>query len=188
MASIIRVKRSTGNAAPSTINYGELAVTIANGNSGNLGSRLFVGNNDNPDPNPIVIGGKYFTDMMNNGPGEVRGKTNALGATASNGFIPILAVNYTGHPGGSASGFGPAYASQVLPRVDSWTVDQITIDNNTIYSNDTDGDIKFVTNGDGQVIINDDTKFTFGASEDASIEYDEVVTDLVQVTGKGWVY
>ena len=188
MASIIRVKRSTGNAAPSTINYGELAVTIANGDHDNLGARLFVGNNDNPDPNPIVIGGKYFTDMMSNGPGEVRGKTNALNATASNGFIPILAVNYTGHPGGSASGFGPAYASQTLPRVDSWTVDQLTLDGNTIYSNDTDGDIKFVTNGDGQVIINDDTKLTFGASEDASIEYDEDGTDKVQVTGKGWVY
>ena len=63
MASIIRVKRSTGNAAPSTINYGELAVTIANGTQGNLGSRLFVGDNTNPDPNPIVIGGKYFTDI-----------------------------------------------------------------------------------------------------------------------------
>ena len=188
MASIIRVKRSTGNAAPSTINYGELAVTIANGTSGNLGSRLFVGDNTNPDPDPIVIGGKYFTDMMSNGPGEVRGKTNALNATASNGFIPILAVNYTGHPGGSASGFGAAYTSQVLPRVDSWTVDQLTFDGNTIYSNDIDGDIKFVTNGAGQVIINDDTKLTFGASEDASIEYDEDGTDLVQVTGKGWVY
>ena len=188
MASIIRVKRSTGNAAPSTINYGELAVTIANGTSGNLGSRLFVGDNTNPDPDPIVIGGKYFTDMMSNGPGEVRGKSNALNATDSNGFIPILAVNYTGHPGGSASGFGPAYASQVLPRVDSWTVDQLTLDGNTIYSNNTDGDIKFVTNGSGQVIINDDTKLTFGASEDASIEYDEDGTDLIQVTGKGWVY
>ena len=43
MASIIRVKRSTGNAAPPSINYGELAVTIANGTQGNLGSRLFVG-------------------------------------------------------------------------------------------------------------------------------------------------
>ena len=45
MASIIRVKRSTGNAAPSTINYGELAVTIANGTQGNKGGRLFVGDN-----------------------------------------------------------------------------------------------------------------------------------------------
>ena len=90
MASIIRVKRSTGNAAPSTINYGELAVTIANGTSGNLGSRLFVGDTNTPDPDPIVIGGKYFTDMMANGPGEVRGKGNAFAGTQANGFIPIL--------------------------------------------------------------------------------------------------
>mgnify|MGYP001245034687 FL=1 len=71
MASIIRVKRSTGNVAPASINYGELAVTIANGTQGNLGSRLFVGDNTNPDPNPIVIGGKYYTDMMSNTPGTV---------------------------------------------------------------------------------------------------------------------
>ena len=188
MASIIRVKRSTGTGAPSTINYGELAVTIANGNQGTLGGRLFVGDNTNPDPNPVVIGGKYFTDMMNVTPGTVRTGANANSSTLANGFIPILAVNYTGHPGGSASGFGPAYASATLPRVDTWTVDQLTFDGNTIYSNDTDGDIKFVTNGSGQVIINDDTKLTFGASEDASIEYDEDGTDKVQVTGKGWVY
>ena len=91
MASIIRVKRSTGNAAPSTINYGELAVTIANGTQGNKGGRLFVGDNTNPDPDPIVIGGKYYTDMIGNGPGEGRGKTNIHGPSASNGIIPILA-------------------------------------------------------------------------------------------------
>ena len=188
MASIIRVKRSTGNAAPSTINYGELAVTIAPGTSGNLGSRLFVGDNTNPDPNPIVIGGKYYTDMMGNGPGEVRGKDNIHNASTGNGFIPILATDYTGHPGGGSSGFGPAYASQTLPRVDSWTVDNLTIDGNTIYSNDSNGHIKFVTNGTGEVIINDDTKLSFGQNSDSSIEYDEDGTDKVQVTGKGWVY
>ena len=36
MASIIRVKRSTGTSAPSTLNYGELAITIGNGTHGNL--------------------------------------------------------------------------------------------------------------------------------------------------------
>ena len=189
MASIIRVKRSTGNAAPSTINYGELAVTIANGTQGNKGGRLFVGDNTNPDPDPIVIGGKYYTDMMQNTPGTVAGGANANAATLSNGFIPILKSDGASrHPGGGSSGFGPAYASQTLPRVDSWTVDNLTLDGNTIYSNNTDGDIRFVTNGAGQVIINDDTKLTFGASEDSSIEYDEDGTDLVQVTGKGWVY
>ena len=75
-----------------------------------------------------------------------------------------------------------------MPRVNQWNVDNITIDGNTISSNNVDGDIRFVTNGAGQVIINDDTKLTFGASEDASIEYDEDGTDKVQVTGKPWVY
>ena len=189
MASIIRVKRSTGNSAPSTINYGELAVTIANGTQGDLGSRLFVGDNTNPDPDPIVIGGKYFTDMMNNTPGTVAGGANANSSTLSNGFIPILERESSGHPGGSASGFGEVSASVAnMPRVNQWNVDNITIDGNTIASNNVDGDIRFVTNGSGQVIINDDTKLTFGASEDASIEYDENGTDKVQVTGAPWVY
>jgi len=189
MASIIRVRRSTGVNAPPTIDYGELAVTIANGTQGNLGSRLFVGDNTNPDPNPIVIGGKYFTDMMSNTPGTVAGGANANSGTLANGFIPILERENSGHPGGSASGFGEVTAAVAnMPRVNQWNVDNLTLDGNTIASNNVDGDIKFVTNGGGQVIINDDTKLTFGASEDASIEYDEDGTDKVQVTGKGWVY
>ena len=189
MASIIRVKRSTGNAAPASINYGELAVTIANGTQGNKGGRLFVGDNTNPDPDPIVIGGKYYTDMMQNTPGTVAGGANANNGTLSNGFIPILERESSGHPGGSASGFGEVSGAVAnMPRVNQWNVDNLTIDGNTISSNNVDGDIRFVTNGGGQVIINDDTKLTFGASEDSSIEYDEDGTDLVQVTGKGWVY
>ena len=189
MASIIRVRRSTGNAAPPTIEYGELAVTIANGTTGNLGSRLFVGDNTNPDSNPIVIGGKYFTDMMSNTPGTVAGGANANSSTLANGFIPILDRQSSGHPGGSASGFGEVSGAIAnMPRVNQWNVDNLTLDGNTIASNNVDGDIKFITNGAGQVIINDDTKLTFGASEDASIEYDEDGTNKVQVTGATWVY
>ena len=189
MASIIRVKRSTGNEAPSTINYGELAVTIANGTQGNKGGRLFVGDNTNPDPNPIVIGGKYYTDMMQNTPGTVAGGANANAGTLSNGFIPILDRESSGHPGGSSSGYGEGSAAVAnLPRVNQWNVDNLTLDGNTIYSNNTDGDIIFVPNGGGQVIINDDTKLTFGTSADASIEYDENGTDKIQVTGATWVY
>ena len=189
MASIIRVKRSTGNAAPSTINFGELAVTIAPGAHGNLGSRLFVGDNTSPDPDPIVIGGRYFTDLMGNSPGTVAGGANANSGTLGNGFIPILDRSSSGHPGGSSSGYGEGSAAIAnLPRVNQWNVDNLTLDGNTIYSNNTDGDIIFVPNGGGQVIINDDTKLTFGTSEDASIEYDENGTDKIQVTGATWVY
>ena len=183
MASIIRTRRSTGTAAPATINFGELAVTVSNGEHGNLGGRLFVGDNTSPDPDPIVIGGKYFTDMMSNTPGTVAGGANANPGTLANGFIPILERQSGGHPGGSASGFGEISGAVAnMPRVNQWNVDNITIDGNSISSNNVDGDIRFVTNGGGQVIINDDTKLTFGASEDLSIEFDENGTDHVRVT------
>ena len=183
MASIIRTRRSTGTSAPPTIDFGELAVTVSNGTQGNLGGRLFVGDNTDPDPNPIVIGGKYYTDMMQNTPGTVAGGANANAGTLANGFIPILERESGGHPGGSASGFGEISGAVAnMPRVNQWNVDNITIDGNSISSNDVDGDIKFITNGGGQVIINDDTKLTFGASEDLSIEFDEDGTDHVRVT------
>ena len=176
MASIIRVKRSTGTAAPSSLTFGELGVTIGAGAVGNKGERLFVGDDGG---NVDVIGGKYYTDMLTNGPGQVAAKDNP--ATPANGFIPILLTENGGNP-------GQLGAVSRLPRVDQWSVDNITIDGNTIYSNDNDGDINLYTNGSGHVVIPDDKKLTFGTSKDSSIEYDENGTDKVLVTGADWVF
>ena len=61
MASIIRVKRSTGTTAPSSLNFGEVGVTLSgSGTQANKGDRLFVGDNAG---NPQVVGGRYFTDL-----------------------------------------------------------------------------------------------------------------------------
>ena len=63
MASFIRIKRSTGTSAPSSLQFGELGVTLSGGGTqGNSGDRLFVGDNAG---NPQVIGGRYFTDLLN---------------------------------------------------------------------------------------------------------------------------
>ena len=43
MASIIRVKRSTGTTAPGSLQFGELGLTIGTGTQANKGERLFVG-------------------------------------------------------------------------------------------------------------------------------------------------
>ena len=43
MASFIRIKRSTGATAPSSLQFGELALTIGAGTQANKGERLFVG-------------------------------------------------------------------------------------------------------------------------------------------------
>ena len=87
MASIIRVKRSTGTSAPGSLNFGELGLTVGVGTHGNLGGRVFAGDNAS---NPQVIGGRYFTDLLSIEPGKVSGQINPT--TGTNGFVPILDV------------------------------------------------------------------------------------------------
>ena len=176
MASIIRVKRSTGVAAPSPLNFGEVGLTVGVGTYGNKGGRLFAGDNAN---NPQEVGGRYYTDMMSREAGKVASQDNPT--TPDNGFIPILSTMASGNPGGGGN-------VNRLPRVDQWSVDNLTLDGNTISSNNTDGDIIFKTNGSGEVVISDDQFLTFGDSKDAKIEYDENGDDKVKVTGADWVW
>ena len=176
MASIIRVKRSTGTVAPGTLNYGEVAYTIGAGTQGNRGQRLFVGDNSS---NPQLIGGEYYTDLLNNTPGTVEGGANTGNVT--NGFVPILDRSASGNPGGGGN-------VNNLPRVNQWSVDNLTIDANTISSNDNNGHIWLRTNGTGEVIIPDDQFLTFGDNRDGKIEYDENGSDSIQVTGAKWKF
>jgi len=157
MASIIRVKRSTGATAPSSLNFGELGLTIGSGTQANKGERLFVGDNAG---NVDVVGGRYFTDLLAHGPGLVASQSNPT--TASNGFVAILDQNR---------------------KVDQWNVDNLTLDLNTLSSSNTDGDITIDPNGSGEVVIPDDTFLTFGTSKDSKIEYDENGTDQLNITG-----
>ena len=181
MASIIRVKRSTGTAAPSSINYGELAVTVGLATHGTFGGRLFAGDNNTPDPDPIEVGGKYYTDLIRyNKPGEIRSGRNADSTRLSNGFIPIMDRESAGNPGGAGN-------IANMPRVDFWGVDQLTFDDNVVSTNSTDGDLILRTNGTGTVNLEDNKKLSFGTGEDASIRYD-LPTNEVVVEGVPWNY
>ena len=202
MASIIRVKRSTGTIAPATLNYGELGLTIGVGTHGNSGGRLFVGDNSS---NPLVVGGRYYTDLLSIAPGLVAGQSNPT--TASNGFVAILDQNR---------------------KVNQWNVDNLTLDANAITSTNVDGHITITPNGTGRVQfldddelqfgdsddirisydtvkdalflergtagttadirIADDVHFQFGTDNDARIYYDETSTDRIQVEGASWTY
>ena len=160
MASIIRVKRSTGTIAPATLNYGELGLTIGVGTHGNSGGRLFVGDNSS---NPLVVGGRYYTDLLSIAPGLVAGQSNPT--TAANGFVAILDSNR---------------------KVNQWNVDNITIDLNTISSTNVDGDINLDPNGTGEIVIPDDTYLTFGTSKDVKLRYDELTDDRFEIEGADW--
>lgn len=160
MASYIKIKRSTGTIAPSTLQYGELAYTTGVGTHGNSGGRLFIGDNV---PNAIAIGGRYYTDLLSIAPGLVAGQSNPT--TPANGFVAILDQNR---------------------KVDQWNVDNLTLDENTLSSTNIDGDIVFDPNGSGEIIVPDDTYLTFGTSRDTKIKYDETTDDRLEVTGADW--
>ena len=79
MATVIQIKRSSAVAAPSTLKLGELALTYGAGTQANLGDRLFIGEggvDGNGDANNItVIGGQYFTDMLDHVAGTLTGSS-----------------------------------------------------------------------------------------------------------------
>lgn len=67
MASIIRIKRSSTSGNPSTLAAGELAYSSLAGLQNNGGDRLYVGigaETAGNAANHFVVGGKYFTDML----------------------------------------------------------------------------------------------------------------------------
>ena len=86
MATVIQIKRSPATVAPATLKLGELAYTYGTGTQGNLGDRIFIGEggvDSNGDANNVsVIGGQYFTDMLDHVNGTLTG-SSALTADAN---------------------------------------------------------------------------------------------------------
>ena len=166
MASIIRIKRSSGTAKPGSLNWGEMAYVTGVGQFGGVNQykdRVFLGD-DGTNVNPIA--GHYYTSMMEHEPGKLAGQTNSR--NTDGGLIAILDNNR---------------------KIDVWNVDNLTLDGNTLSSSDTDGDVIFNPNGSGEVMIPDDTKLGFGggadgtSASDATIEYDENGTDELKFAG-----
>lgn len=66
--NVIKIKRSTGTAAPGSLNAGELAYSGGTGTASNLGGRVFIGNPANSNA-VTVIGGDYFASLMDHAHG-----------------------------------------------------------------------------------------------------------------------
>ena len=166
MASIIRIKRSSGTAKPGSLNWGEMAYVTGIGSYGGTNQykdRVFLGD-DGTNVNPIA--GHYYTSMMEHTPGALAGVTNSR--NSDGGIVAVVDSNR---------------------KIDIWNVDNITLNGNEISSTDTDGDLVLNPNGSGDIIAPDDTKFGFGggasgtASIDAFIRYDEAGQDKLEVGG-----
>jgi hypothetical protein len=134
MASIIRIKRSGVTGNPNTLGTGELAYSNADHTSVQGGGRLYIGMGAETNGNAlehVVIGGKYFTDMLDHSAGTLTAGSaiivdsnkkiddllvdnlqlngNTLGTTNANGNL-VLDPNGTG-----LVSIANAYT---LPRID----------------------------------------------------------------------
>ena len=82
MATIIKIKRTTGANAPSGLNQGELAyvydTSATDNGAGGNGYRLFIGDPTSSSNSAIEIGGRYYTQLLDHTPGTL---------TASSGLV-----------------------------------------------------------------------------------------------------
>lgn len=72
MASLLRIKRSGTSGDPTTLGQGELAYSYLPDNGSNGGDRLYIGTGTEIAGNAVnheVIGGKYFTSMLDHAKG-----------------------------------------------------------------------------------------------------------------------
>jgi len=166
MASIIRIKRSSGTAKPASLNWGEMAYVTGIGSFGGTlqyKDRIFLGD-DGSNVNPVA--GHFYTSMMEHAAGTLAGVTNTR--NSDGGIVAILDSDR---------------------KIDLWNVDNLRLDGNEFSSQNTDGDIVVNPNGSGDVVIPDDTKLGFGggangtAAIDAFIRYDEAGIDKLEVGG-----
>ena len=92
MATIIRIKRSTTSNAPTDLKTGEISYSSGSGSQSNGGDRLYFGKGDDGSGNattPEVIGGAYFTNMLD----HVHGTLTASSAIITDASSKINNLN-----------------------------------------------------------------------------------------------
>ena len=194
MASKLLVKRSTGTAAPGTIEFGELALTVGSGTQANLGDRLFVGDTNTAAQ---VVGGKYYTDMLDQVHGvltsdsavivdsnskidqwlvdDVQIDSNVINTSTTDTDL-IIGANGTGK----------------VVFQDGQEVEFGTSGDLELVWDDSDGDLQVrrVSGGNAaaSVLIQDDIPLKFGTGNDARVYYDETTLDKLRWAGADQQY
>lgn len=87
MATILRIKRSSSTGSPTSLKLGELAYTYLSGTQSNGGDRLYIGtggtDSDGDANNIDIIGGKYFTDMLDHVAGTLTASSAIITDTSN---------------------------------------------------------------------------------------------------------
>ena len=103
MATIIKIKTSSGLGTPATAKIGELSYSYAVGAYNTLGDKLFIGvgpvDGNGDASSQVVIGGKYFTAALDHQPGVLTA-SSAIIVDANKAVDEIVIGNSTTVGGG----------------------------------------------------------------------------------------
>jgi len=103
MATIIKIKTSSGLGKPATAKIGELSYSYAAGAYNTLGDKLFIGvgpvDGNGDASSQEVIGGKYFTNALDHQPGVLTASSAII--VDSNKAIDDLIIGNSTTVGGS---------------------------------------------------------------------------------------
>jgi hypothetical protein len=102
MATIIKIKTSSGIGTPATAKVGELSYSYAAGTYNTLGDRLFIGvgpvGGDGNASQQVAIGGKYFTGLLGATPGTLAA-SGAILVDANKAIDQLIVGNSSGSSG-----------------------------------------------------------------------------------------
>ena len=128
--NIIKIKRTTGATAPSSLNAGELAFSGGTGTQGNMGQRLFIGDPANSDA-VTVIGGNYFSNLMDHAHGTTTASSVLIvDANKSTSQLRTPAL-YIGTSGSDTLVTSTAAELNILDGVTSTTAELNLLDGST---------------------------------------------------------
>ena len=103
MATIIKIKTSSGLGTPATAKIGELSYSYATGAYNTLGDKLFIGvgpvDGNGDATTQEVIGGKYFTNLLDHQPGVLTASSAII--VDANKAIDNLIIGNSTSVGGS---------------------------------------------------------------------------------------
>jgi len=185
MASIIRIKRSSVSGNPSTLGAGELAYSALTDNGSNGGDRLYIGIGAETSGNAVnhfVIGGKYFTDMLDHTKGVLTASSalvtdssskldnlkvdnldlngNTISTTDTNGNL-VLAPSGTGIVSLTSTNASTSTTSGALVvsggvgiAGNLWVGGNISDSGALTISSGANGDLTLSPNGTGKLVLN----------------------------------
>lgn len=98
MTQVIKIKRSTANTAPASLANGELAYSAVTGEA----HKLFIGRPGGTSGDIDAIGGKYYTDIVDNATDANTASTLVKRDASGNFSAGTITANLTGDASGNA--------------------------------------------------------------------------------------